>query len=256
MKRPFLLVYGVVAYIAFNLAFLYMLGFLSEAPLPQTINNGTVGPVVQAIAVNTGLVFLFGFFHSLMARARFKAWWTKIIPQDAERSTYVLQSALFLGLAIWQWQPLPTTIWMIEGAMVWLCYVIFALGVITVLLSTFLIDHFELFGLRQIWSASTGRTMPKPKFRIPFLYRFVRHPMQLGVVLLLFSTPHMTVGHLLFAGLMMLYIMIGLWFEERSLVREFGDTYRAYQSQVPMLIPRFVPLSKAQTQTFADAAQN
>lgn len=254
MKRPILLFYGVAAYIAFNLAFLYMLGFLLEAPLPQTVNNGAIGPVRQAIAVNTGLVFLFGFFHSLMARARFKTWWTKIIPQDAERSTYVLQSALFLGFALWQWQPLPTTLWMVEGALVWLCYGIFALGVVTVLLSTFLIDHFELFGLRQIWSASTGRAMAKPKFKVPFLYRFVRHPMQLGVVLLLFATPHMTVGHLLFAGLMTLYVMIGLWFEERSLVREFGDAYRAYQSQVPMLVPRLAPLLMTRIKSLTEAA--
>ncbi|MEO0923320.1 MAG: NnrU family protein [Pseudomonadota bacterium] len=253
MKRPGLLLYGVLAYIAFNLAFLYMLGFLLELPFLNAVNDGPVGSIAYAIAVNTGLVFLFGFFHSLMARARFKAWWTQIIPADAERSTFVMQSALFLGLAIWQWQPIPATIWAVDGAVAWFAYAVFLLGVALVLVSTFLIDHFELFGLRQIWSANTARAMSKPKFRVPFLYRFVRHPMQLGVILLLFATPHMTVGHLLFAGLMTLYVLIGLWFEERALVREFGAVYRAYQNQVPRLVPRMTPLSHAQIRTFATA---
>lgn len=251
MKRPGLLIYGVFAYIAFNVAFLYMLGFLLEMPLPHTVNSGPFGPLAQAVGINTGLIFLFGFFHSLMARARFKAWWTRIIPKDAERSTYVLQSALFLGFALWNWHSIPTTVWAIDGAGMWLFYGVFALGVVTVLVSTFLIDHFELFGLRQVWSANGRRAMPEPAFRVPFLYRFVRHPMQLGVILLLFATPHMTVGHLLFAGLMTLYVMIGLWFEERSLVREFGEAYRLYQTQVPMLLPRLIPLSRAQVEDFA-----
>lgn len=253
MKRPYLLLYGASAYIAFNIAFLYMLGFLLELPFLNTINDGPVKPIASAIAVNTTLVFLFGFFHSLMARARFKAWWTQIIPADAERSTYVMQSAVFLGLAIRQWQPIPVTIWAVEDALAWFVYLVFLLGVTLVFVSTFLIDHFELFGLRQIWSASTKRVMPRPKFRVPFLYRFVRHPMQLGVILLLFATPHMTVGHLLFAGLMTLYVLIGLWFEERALVREFGTAYTDYQNQVPKLVPRLIPLSHAQIRAFATA---
>ena len=243
MKRPGLILYGATAYILFNAAFLYMIGFLLELPVPKAINDGAATPIAAAIAINIGLVFLFGFFHSLMARERFKRWWTTIIPADAERSTYVVQSALFLSLAMWQWQPMPTVIWAVDGALAWVAYGICALGVFLVLLSTFLIDHFELFGLRQIWNAGHDRPMPKPVFKTPFLYRFVRHPMQLGVILVVFGTPHMTLGHALFAGLMTLYVMIGLWFEERSLVREFGDTYRDYQRQVPMLIPRLTPFS-------------
>lgn len=237
MKRPGLMLYGAVAYILFNVSFLYMLGFLQGWVVPKTINDGAAVPVAFAVVVNIALVFLFGFFHSLMARAAFKRWWTQIIPADAERSTYVLQSALFLGVAMWFWQPLPATLWLVEGPLVWVTYAVFGLGVGMVFLSTFLIDHFELFGLRQIWSANTAQPLPKPEFRTPLLYRIVRHPMQLGVILLLFGTPHMTAGHLLFAMLMTLYVLIGLRFEERALVREFGEAYRTYQRRVPMLFP-------------------
>ena len=244
MKRPGLVIYGVTAYILFNASFLYMIGFLLSLPVPKAINDGDAVSVIAALAMNTGLIFLFGFFHSLMARGRFKKWWTTIIPADAERSTYVLQSALFLALAMWQWQPLPATIWEASGAGAWIAYGICGLGVALVLVSTFLIDHFELFGLRQIWSAHKERPMPTPEFRVPFLYRFVRHPMQLGVIMVVFGTPVMTAGHLLFAALMTTYVMIGLWFEERSLVREFGHRYRNYQQNVPMLIPRLTPVSR------------
>ncbi len=242
MKRPGLLIYGATAYVLFNVAFLYMIGFLLELPVPKTINDGPDTAVVTAVAINVGLIFLFGFFHSLMAREGFKRWWTRIVPAEAERSTYVIQSAVFLSLAMWQWQPLPTSLWAFDGALAWAMYGVHVLGVVLVLLSTFLIDHFELFGLSQIWNANKKRAQPKPVFKAPFLYRFVRHPMQLGVILVFFGTPHMTIGHALFAGLMTLYVMIGLWFEERALVREFGETYRAYQRQVPMLIPRFKPI--------------
>lgn len=252
MKRPGILLYGAVAYILFNVAFSYMFGFLQGLPIPKTINDGIERPVAFSVAVNTGLVFLFGFFHSLMARSWFKRWWTRIIPEAAERSTYVLQSALFLGLAMWLWQPLPAVLWSFGGTMEVIAYAVFGSGVIMVLLSTFLIDHFELFGLRQIWSANLKRPMPKPEFRTPSLYRVVRHPMQLGMILLLIGTPYMTVGHLLFAGLMTAYVLIGLWFEERALLREFGDAYREYQRRVPMLFPGFKgiapPVSKTPAQ--------
>jgi len=237
MKRPQLMLYGATAYVLFNLSFLYMLGFLQGAPFIKSINDGTEKTTEFAVLINVGLIFLFGFFHSLMARSNFKRWWNQIIPIEAERSTYVMQSALFLGLAMWQWQPMPTTLWLIEGPAVWTVYVIFGIGVTVLLWSAFLIDHFELFGLRQIWFANTQRPMPKPAFHTPSLYRLVRHPMQLGMILLLYGTPHMTVGHLLFAMSMTLYIVIGLWFEERSLVRELGQDYIAYQRKVPMLIP-------------------
>lgn len=252
MQRPGLILYGVAAYLLFNLAFLYMIGFLLELPVPKAMNDGPVNPTMFAVAVNIGLVFLFGFFHSLMARESFKRWWTRIIPADAERSTYVLQSALFLSLAMWQWQPLPGTVWMLDGALAWAAYGVCGLGVCLVLLSTFLIDHFELFGLRQIWCASTDRRPPEPRFRTPSLYRFVRHPMQLGIILVFVGTPHMTLGHMLFAGLMTCYVLIGLWFEERALVREFGEAYRTYQRQVPMLVPRLTPIPRATLELHAE----
>ena len=238
MKRPVILIYGVLAYILFNLSFLYMLGFLQALFVPKAINDGPPASATSAVLINIGLIFLFGFFHSLMARQWFKNWWTRIIPKAAERSTYVLQSALFLGLAMWQWQPMPATLWSFDGGLALATYAIFGLGVGMVLLSTFLIDHFELFGLRQIWCANRERPMPKPEFRAPFLYRIVRHPMQLGIIIVFFATPHMTAGHMLFALLMTAYVLIGLWFEERALLREFGEAYRDYQRRVPMLLPR------------------
>lgn len=237
MKRPGLFVYGVVCYVLFNGAFLYFAGFLAEMWVPKAINDGVKSPILIAIGINLGLVFLFGFFHSLMARERFKKWWTRFVSPDAERSTFVLQSSLFLALAMWQWRPLPQTIWRLDGAMALVMDGVFVLGVAIVLVSTFLIDHFELFGLRQIFSANSDKPMPRPQFRTPFLYRLVRHPMQLGMAIALFATPHMTAGHVLFAASMTAYILIGLHFEERALVREFGDRYREYQLQVPMLFP-------------------
>ena len=237
MKRPVLILYGVLCYLAFNVSFLYMAGFLQGLFVPKSINDGVSGTVGTAVAINLTLIFLFGFFHSLMARERFKRWWTSIVSVEAERSTFVLQASLFLGLAMWQWRPMPETIWLVEGMGAFAFYGIFVLGIAFVMISTFLIDHFELFGLRQVWYANVDRGMPAPEFRTPMLYRVVRHPMQLGVIMALFATPHMTVGHLLFAGSMTLYVLIGLYFEERSLVREFGDAYRDYQRRVPMLFP-------------------
>ncbi|MDW3221633.1 MAG: isoprenylcysteine carboxylmethyltransferase family protein [Paracoccaceae bacterium] len=249
MKRPFVLIYGVIAYILFNLSFLYMLGFLQALFVPKAINDGPQISAPYAALINVGLIFLFGFFHSLMARQWFKDWWTRIIPKAAERSTYVLQSALFLGLAMWLWQPMPTTLWSVGGGLAAMTYAVFVLGVVMVLLSTFLIDHFDFFGLRQIWCANRERPIPKPEFRTPFLYRIVRHPMQLGIIMVFFGTPLMTAGHMLFALSMTAYVLIGLWFEERALLREFGDAYRDYQNRVPMLIPGLGGIFRGQPQS-------
>lgn len=237
MKRPGLILYGIACYAFFNISFLYMAGFLLNLVVPKSINDGDVASYWAAIPTNFGLIFLFGFFHSLMARQSFKDWWTKFVPVEGERSTYVLQAAAFLSILMVFWVPMPTAIWSVSGQWAISFYALFAVGLIVVLLSTFLIDHFELFGLRQIWSANADKPMPEPTFRTPMLYKFVRHPMQLGVILVFFATPHMTAGHLFFAVSMTGYILIGLFFEERSLVREFGDTYRDYQTRVPMLLP-------------------
>lgn len=237
MKRPGLILYGILCYALFNISFLYMAGFLLELVVPKTINSGAQSSYWSAIPTNFGLIFLFGFFHSLMARQSFKDWWTKFVPVEAERSTYVLQAAAFLSLLMMYWQPMPKVIWSLADGWAIVFYGIFVTGLAIVLLSTFLIDHFELFGLRHVWSANIGTPMATPKFRTPLLYKIVRHPMQLGVILVFFATPHMTAGHLFFAVSMTGYVLIGLYFEERSLVRDFGDMYRDYQARVPMLIP-------------------
>lgn len=234
MKPVIIFAFGLLAYIAFNASFLYFAAFLL----------GFIGPVGSAsfwsaLAINLGLVFLFGFTHSLMARDRFKAWLTRFLPHEAERSTFVLQSSVFLALAVWGWQPMEGVIWAFDGAIALAFYAAFAVGLGILLLSTFLIDHFELFGLRQIWSHLTGKPMPQVSFRTPLLYRVVRHPMQLGVVIILFATPVMTLDHLVLALAMTAYVMVGLYFEERSLKRMFGQQYLDYADQVPMLIPTF-----------------
>ena len=241
MKRPFLIAYGLLAYALFNASFFYLAGFLQDFGVPKAINDGVQTATGLALSINVGLVFLFGFFHSLMARDSFKQRWTRIVPVDAERSTYVLQSALFLALAMWQWRPMPQVLWHVEGTLALALVGLFCVGVAVLLISTFLIDHFELFGLKQVWFAGAGRQMPAAEFKTPLLYRIVRHPMQLGVLITVFSTPHMTVGHLVFAASMAAYVLIGLWFEERSLVREFGTAYEDYQRTTPMLLPRLLP---------------
>ncbi|MEM1433912.1 MAG: methanethiol S-methyltransferase [Pseudomonadota bacterium] len=249
MKRPFLIAYGLLAYASFNASFLYLAGFLQAVAVPKAINDGIETSTAAALAINLTLVFLFGFFHSLMAREGFKKHWTRIIPVDAERSTYVLQSALFLALAMWQWRPMTQTVWEVEGPLAMVLVGIFFAGIAVLLISTFLIDHFELFGVKQVWLANAGTPLPPATFRTPMLYRFVRHPMQLGVLITVFATPHMTVGHLVFAASMAAYVLVGLHFEERSLVREFGTAYRSYQRTTPMLLPRLIPARRSRAPT-------
>lgn len=233
--------YGIIAYLLFQIVFLYLAAFLLGIA-PKSINDlgvASVDHTALAIGINLALIALFGFLHSLLARESIKRRITMIIPAAAERSTYVVQSSLCLALLMWQWQPLTGTIWLVEGFTAVLFFAMFGIGAALVLWSTFLIDHFELFGLRQIWTFLKSKPMPEPEFKTPALYRIVRHPMQLGVVVLMFSTPHMTTGHLLLASAMTGYIFIGLYFEERALVRLFGDRYLAYQAQVPLLFPKF-----------------
>ena len=229
--------FSVICYALFNAVFLYLAAFLLEVGVAKTINSGEVGHWAPSLAINLGLIGLFGATHSLMARDWFKRLLIRIAPQVVERSIYVLQSSIFLAIAMLHWRAMPQVIWHVDGVGAWLFYAAFALGTFLLLWSTFLIDHFELFGVRQTWAHLRGEPMPEPEFRTPALYRIVRHPMQLGVAIMFLATPHMTVGHLLFAGAMIAYILVGLYFEERALVRLFGDQYRAYQARVPMLIP-------------------
>jgi protein-S-isoprenylcysteine O-methyltransferase Ste14 len=238
MGRILACLYGVACYVAFLGTFLYAIGFVSGVLVPKTIDAGAVVPVAEALVVNLLLMSAFAVQHSVMARKPFKAWWTRIIPASIERSTYVLCSSLALVLLFWQWRPLPTMVWRIEDpriavAIRGLSYA----GWLGVLCSTCLINHFELFGLRQVASNLAGREVPAPRFRTPLFYRFVRHPIYLGFIIAFWAAPTMTAGRLLFAAATTAYIVVGILLEERDLVELFGDDYRRYKERVSMLVP-------------------
>ena len=243
LRRYAFFLYGVVCYlIGASVYFLGLGGFLANVLGPYSIDKGTESPVLIALAINIGLIVLFGLPHSLMARKSFKQWWTRFIPPAIERSTYMLQAGLLAGVLIWQWQALPITIWDVQAPVLrGAIWALFFLGWIIAFIATCLINHFELTGLQQVFAYLRGREATPPHYRTPFLYKIVRHPMQLGVLLAFWATPHMTVGRLVFAIGMTSYILIGIHFEERDLVRRFGDVYREYQRTTPKLIPTFLP---------------
>jgi protein-S-isoprenylcysteine O-methyltransferase Ste14 len=236
-----LLSYALASYLAFLATFLYLVGFLGGLPLPQTIDGGgpAAGAMVERVAIDLGLVALFGIQHSVMARAWFKRAWTRVVPPAAERSTYVLASTLVLAVLLWQWRPIASpVVWNVTGSPALVIQGLFWLGWSLALSSTFMIDHFEMFGLRQVWESSTAQDAGPPAFRKPLLYRFVRHPLYLGFLLALWATPRMTAGHLLFAAGFTAYILIGIRFEERDLIARFGARYASYRRDVGMLLPR------------------
>ncbi len=238
MAASFSLFYGLVAYVVFLATFLYLIAFSGNIVVPKTVDSGTAGPVGLAVAVDLALLGLFALQHSIMARRSFKRWWTRIVPESVERSTFVLAASLALVLMVWQWQPIPDIVWKVEdGTIARGMWSVFWLGWGVALVSTFLINHFELFGLRQAASGLMGGAVPDPKFRTPLLYRYMRHPLYFGMVITFWSVPTMTAGHLLFSAGGTGYILVGIWFEERDLVHHFGDTYRRYREQVGMLIP-------------------
>ncbi len=240
LKRIAVFVYGVASYALFFGTFLYAIGFIGNFFVPKTIDGTPEVPFGEALLINLALLSLFAIQHSVMARLGFKRWWTRIIPKPAERSTYTLLSSLALILMFSMWQPLGGVVWDVQDSVGQIVlYTLFGLGWGLVLLSTFLINHFDLFGLRQVWLYLRGKEYTPLAFRTPSLYKYVRHPLYVGWLFAFWATPTMTVTHLLFAVVTTAYILFAIRLEERDLVGEHGPKYEAYRKRVPMLVPSF-----------------
>ncbi len=239
MKRIIAFAYGVACYGAFFATFLYAVGFLGNFGVPKSIDSGREGSVVEALAVDGALLLVFALQHSIMARPWFKRAWTRIVPEPVERSTYVLLSSLALMLIFWQWRPIGGVVWRVEGVAAAVILGVYGLGLLTVLLSTFLINHFDLFGLRQVFLYLAGRRYTHLEFRTPFFYRYVRHPLYVGWLLTFWAAPVMTAAHLFFAIMTTVYMLTAIRFEEADLVTMHGEKYQRYREQVPMLVPSF-----------------
>lgn len=238
LGRFFAFLYGIASYAIFFVTFLYAVGFVTRLGVPKTIDDGPAPAMTEALLVNLLLMSAFAIQHSVMARQGFKQWWTQFIPKAIERSTYVLFASLCLALLLWQWRPMPSVVWRIESPELAATVTGLSLvGWLIVLTSTFLINHFELFGLHQVANNLAGKTMPAPRFRTPLFYKFVRHPIYMGFIIAFWAAPTMTVGHLLFAAVTTAYIFVGILLEERDLLDLFGDDYRRYRERVSMLVP-------------------
>lgn len=238
MQRTAMTAYGIVIYLAFLAVVAYAVGFVADMGVPKGINDGPVTATWVALAVDVALLAVFAIQHSAMARPAFKDWWTEHVPAAIERSTYVLLASAALALVMWQWRPLPTVVWEVSPAP-WRGAVrgVSLAGWGILLLSTFLVDHWHLFGLRQVLRHHRGEPPTSPPFRTRGLYRYVRHPLLLGFLVAFWAAPTMTLGHLLFAAGMTVYALVGARLEEHDLIEHFGDRYRRYQREVPMILP-------------------
>ncbi len=238
MKRLLILGFGALSYATFVVAFLYAIGFVGNLVVPRTVDNGIAAPTGEAVIVDLVLLTVFALQHSVMARPAFKRWWTRIVAPAVERSIYVLLTSLALLLLYWQWRTLPAVVWEVNSAtgriVLW---ALFWLGWTIVFASTFMISHFDLFGLRQVFMAWRGKPYRDIGFRTVLLYRMIRHPIMLGFIIAFWAAATMTAGHLLFAAVTTAYILVAVRLEERDLVASLGERYLAYRKRVPMLIP-------------------
>jgi protein-S-isoprenylcysteine O-methyltransferase Ste14 len=242
LKRSLILIYGVAAYVLFLGTFLYAMGFTANVFVPKSIDSGVQEPLWQAILIDACLLLVFAMQHSIMARPWFKRAWTKIVPKPAERSTFVLFTCGALALMFWQWRPMGGLVWNIENEQARVVVqALCGLGWATVLVATFLIDHFDLFGLRQVWLYFRNQPYKEHGFRTPFLYKFLRHPIYLGFILAFWMTPAMSPARLFFAVMTTAYILVAIRFEEHDLIMAHGERYKKYREQVPMLIPAAKP---------------
>lgn len=238
MKKTLFLLYGFACYFIFFFTMLYLIGFVGDLVVPKSVDAGGEASLVFATLVNVVLIALFAIQHSIMARQWFKNWWTKWVPWPLERSTYVLFASLVLLLTFWLWQPMPGIVWDLSGSLfAYVMWALFGIGWTILFTSSFMIDHFELFGIKQVVTHYKGQAMPSPEFKTPYLYKHTRHPIYLGLLMGLWFIPTMTVSHLTLAIGYTVYVFIGVIYEERDLIRLFGDKYREYKKRVPMVFP-------------------